>query len=172
MQRVLGSTSGAVVPPRPPGLVLTIFREYWNHLRQFWRVMLPLIIVSLLLTIGLFLVFKFVMPETQWIFSTSQGISAQSIFYKSNGAFPRFPQPTGADVNTGVGFSGDSFDIGFLWLAMGPLAYVIVQRRRGVNVTARNVWQHTLRKIVAILAVCILLGLLWGAWVSPLYFLQ
>lgn len=173
MQRVLDSTSGAVVPPRPPGLVLTIFREYWNHFRLFWCVMLPVIIVSLLLNVVLclrgpgsgyilFFFFNFGVPETQWIFSTSEGVAPHSLltFDRSNGAFTRSPRPTGVDVNTGVGFSVNSFDIGFLWLAMCPLAYIIVQHRHGVNVTARNAWQHTLRKIVSILGVCILLGLL------------
>jgi len=123
--------------------------------------MFPLIIVSLLFNIALFLFFKFGIPETQWIFSTSEGLGTQALatFDRSSDTFFPSPRPTG--VSTGVKFSGSPFDIGFLWLAMCPLALIIVQHRRGVNVTAKNAWQHTRRKIVSILGVCSLLGLLW-----------
>ena len=159
MQNVLGNTSRAVAQQHRPGLVLTIFRTYRNHFGPFWRVMFPLIIVSLLFNIALFLFFKFGIPEAQWSFSTSAGIEAQSLSTFDTSSDPLVPSPRPTGVNTGVGFSGSSYDIGFLWLAMCPLAFIIVQYRRGVNVTAKNVWQHTRRKIVSILGVCSLLVL-------------
>ena len=80
------------------------------------------------------------------------------VFDRSSATFQPAPEPVG--VSSGVGFNGSSFDIGFLWLAICPLAFIIVHHRRGVNVRFGEVWQHTLRKIVPILGVYILLWLL------------
>ena len=49
MRNVLGNTGDTGATPRRQGIVATIFREYRNHFGLFWRVMLPVIIVSLVL---------------------------------------------------------------------------------------------------------------------------
>ena len=162
MQDVLGSNSNAGTTSRGAGLVPAIFRAYRNHFGLFWRVMLPVIIASLIFNIALFLFFKLGVPEAQWTFSTSAGIIARSssIFDRSSGTFQPSPEPTG--VQTAVGFNGSSFSIGFLWLAMCPLAFIIVHRYRGINVTSGEVWQRTRRKAVSILGTCILMLLATG----------
>ena len=72
MQDVLENTGNATSGPQQSGLMSTIFREYRNHFGLFWRVMLPLIIVSFLFTIALLLLFKFGVPGAQLSFSTSK----------------------------------------------------------------------------------------------------
>ena len=149
MQNVIENTGAT---PRRPGIMPTIFREYRNHFGLFWRMMIPIIIVSLIFNIAVFLFFKLAISEAQWIFSTSQGVGARSssTFNGSSGTFQSIPEPT--RVDSGVGFSASSLDIGLLWLAMCPLAFIIVHHRRGVNVTTREVWKHTLRKTLSILS--------------------
>ncbi len=162
MQHVLENTSKAGATQRQQGFVPTIFREYRNHFSLFWRVMLPLIIVSLIFNTALFLLFKFGVPEAQWSFSTSEGIGAYSSLplIKSSGT-PQLPPKT-TEVDSGVGFNASSLSIGFLWLAMCPLAFIIVNHYRGINVSSGEAWQHTRRKAISILGICILMLLATG----------
>lgn len=161
MQHVLEST-GTV--KRRHGLVSTIFSAYRKHFGLFWRVMLPVIIVSLLINIGVFLFFKFGVSNMEWRLSTSQGISAQSFIFPNDslsGTDTDFPPGTSTySVRSGVGFSGSSFDIGLLWLAICPLALIMVCHHQGTNVTSGEVWRRTCRRTVSILGVSILLGVL------------
>lgn len=154
MQHVLKSTAAQ----QQQGFMSTIFRVYRNHFGLFWRVMFPVIIVSLVLNSAIFLFFKLRVPEARWTFSTSQGVGARSLstFETSQSS----PEPTG--VQSSVGFNGSSFDIGLLWLTMGPLALIIVHRHRGENVTSGKVWQQTRRKAGSILGTCILMLLVAG----------
>ena len=161
MQNVLENVGDAAAATQKLGLVSTIFREYRNNFGLFWRVMLPIIIVSLVFNIALFLFFKLSFPESQWIFSTSDGVAA------SHGALHTSP-PQSADVGWGMKIDGSSVHIGFLWLAMCPLAFAIVQCRNGVKVTFKAVWQSTLRKTVPILGVTFLIGLLLSGAGIPL----
>ena len=133
----------------------TIFREYWNQFGLFWRVMLPVIIVSLVFCSALFLFSKLWLSETQWTFSTSGQIA---VFSVPIGANQSSSKPMG--VKTTVGFNGSTFGIGFLWLAMCPLAFIIVHQYRGTNATAGKAWRQTRRKIVPILGIWVLFGLL------------
>lgn len=151
MRNVLGNTGDTGATPRRQGIVATIFREYRNHFGLFWRVMLPVIIVSLVLNSAPFLFFKLGVPEARWTFSTSAGITASGQ-----------PSPKPIGVDSGVGFNGSSFSIGFLWLAMCPLTLIIVHRYRGINLTSGEVWQRTRRKVVSILGACILMLLVTG----------
>ena len=156
------NTGDTTSVPQQSGLMSTIFREYRNHFGLFWRVMLPLIIVSFLFTIALLLNFKFRTPESQWIFSTSNGSSlkAPSTFDVSSGT----SQPSSRSVGVRWKINLNALTLypklGFLWLAMCPLAFVIVQYRSGVDVTSRTSWQRTLRRTAPVLGVWILLGLL------------
>ena len=154
--------------PQKFGLISTIFREYQNHFGLFWRVMLPVIVLSLIFNVALFLLFKFGVPGAELSFSTSNGIEARSssVFGESSGTSQSFLEPTGARL--GSGFSASSFDIGFLWLAMCPIAFIIVLQHRGVTTAFGEVWKHTLRKTWTILSGSILLlaltlgmGLVW-----------
>ena len=157
MQSVLNNTRDAAALPEQPGLITTIFRGYRNDFGLFWRVMLPVIAFSFLFNIALFLFFKLGIPEAQWTSSTTQGVSARtlSVFDSSSGTSQSVREPTG--VTSAVGFSASSFHIGFLWLAMCPLAFIIVHQYRGGAVTFGEVWKHTLRKIWTILGGGILL---------------
>ena len=113
--------------------------------------MLPVIIVSLAFYSALFLFSKLWISEVQWTFSTS-GVSG------STGTHQSSSKPMG--VKTTGGFDGSAFDIGFLWFAMCPLAFIIAHQYRGTNATSGNAWRYTRRKIVSILGIWVLFGLL------------
>ena len=138
--------------PQRSELMLTIFREYRNHFGLFWQVMLPVIVLSLIFNTALLGI-----PGTQLSFSTSDGISVRSssTFDEFSGIYQPFSEAT---IDSRRGFSISSFDIGFLWLAMCPLVFVIVRQHRGVPVAFGEVWQHTLRKTWTILSGSILMG--------------
>ena len=157
MQDALEDTGDTTFVPQHSRLIPTIFKGYRNHFGLFWRVMLPVIVFSLLFNITLFQFFKLRVPEARWTFSTSQGVSARTLsaFDSLSGTSQPLQEPTG--VISAVGFSGSSFHIGFLWLAICPLVFIIVHQYRGVAVTFGEVWQHTLRKIWTILGAGILL---------------
>lgn len=155
MQDVLENTDNTPPVPQQSGLIATIFRGYWNHFGLFWRVMLPVIIVSLAFYCALFLFSKLWISEAQWTFSTSGEIT---VFSGSTGTHQSSSKPMG--VKTTGGFSGSTFDIGFLWFAMCPLAFIIVHQYRGTNATSGKAWRHTRRKIVSILGIWVLFGLL------------
>ena len=162
MQDALENTGNTTSVPQQSGLLSTIFREYRDHFGLFWRVMLPLIVVSLLFTVALLLFFKFGSSESQWIFSTSDGSSRtiESTFDLSSGISQ--PSTRSAGVHWKISFTALTLypKLGFLWLAMCPLAFVIAQYRDGVSVTSRASWQRTLRRTVPILGVWIVLWLL------------
>ena len=142
--------------PQQQRLVPTIFREYRNHFGLFWRVMLPVIIVSLVPYSALFLFSKLWILEAQWTFSTSGEIIARpSVFRGLTETNQPTPKPT--EVDSGSGFNGSSLSIGFLWLTMCPLAFIIVNRYRDINVSSGEAWQHTRRKAISILGICILM---------------
>ena len=152
MHGVLENASNMASLPRQSGLLSTIFRAYRNHFGLFWRVMLPVIVLSLIFKLAVFLLFKFGVDGAQWSFSTSQGISAprsSSIFNESSGTSQPSLESTG--VRSGRGFSASSFTIGFLWLTMCPLI-LIIRQHRGTAATFREVWRQTLRKTWAILS--------------------
>ena len=133
MQDVLENTGNTTSVPQQSGLLLTLFREYRNHFGLFWRVMLPLIVVSLLFTGALLLFFKFGSSESQWIFSTSDGSSRtiESTFDLSSGTSQ--PSTRSVGVHWKISLTALTLypKLGFLWLSMCPLAFVIVQYRRG-----------------------------------------
>lgn len=155
MQDVLEDTDNTTSVPQRSGLMSTIFREYRNHFGLFWRVMLPVIIVSLAFYSASLLFSKLWISEAQWTVSTSGEITA---FSGSTGTHQSSSTPMG--VKTTGGFNGSTFDIGFLWFAMCPLAFIIVHQYRGTNATAGKAWRQTRRKIVSILGIWVLFGLL------------
>ena len=147
MQNVLENTAGTVeTPQQHPKLASRIFRDYRNNLGLFWRVMLPLIIINFLLLMGVFLLAS---PEMQWTMSTAGSLAA---YTSSSESAP----PVG--IAWGMQF-GTSTHIGLLWLAMCPLIFTIVQRRNGIELTFKAVWQRTLRKAVPILGAAFLIGI-------------
>ena len=149
MQNVLEDTGDAVaMPQQHPRLVSRIFRDYRNNLGLFWRVMLPLIILDFLLYMGIFLFSTSMSPEGQWTISTERGLSAYTSSFQSE-------RPVG--VVWGLSFSPTH--IGLLWLAMCPLVFAIVQRRNGMDLTFKAVWQQALRKTVPILGAAFLMGI-------------
>lgn len=154
MQDVLENAGNTTSVPRPR-LMSAIFRGYRNHFGLFWRVMLPVIIVSLAFDSALFLFSKLWISEAQWTFSTSGEIKA---FSGSTGTHQSSSELMG--VKTTGGLNGSTFDIGFLWLAMCPLAFIIVHQYRGTHATLGKAWRHTRRKIVSILGIWVLFGLL------------
>ena len=165
MQNVLQNTGDTAALLRRLGLLSRIFRDYRNHFGLFWRVMLPVIIVSLLFIVGLLLFFKFGTSEARWIFNTSDGSSlkASSTLDGLSGTSRFSSQSTGVHWKINLGALTLYPRLGFLWLTMCPLAFVIVQYCSGVNVTSRTSWQRTLRRTVPILGIWMLLWLVgWG----------
>ncbi|RKU08628.1 hypothetical protein C6503_22820 [Candidatus Poribacteria bacterium] len=153
MQNALENTADAVeMPEQHSGFVSSMFRDYRNNFGLFWRVMFPLIIVNLLLYAGLFLFSKLVSPEGQWTISTDSRLTAYTSSSES-------VQPVG--VIWGIHLGVSSPHISFLWLAMCPLIFVIVQHRNGIDTTFKAVWQQTFRKTVPILGAAFFIGLLF-----------
>lgn len=152
MQNISENTEdAALIPQQHSGLVSSMFRDYRNNFGLFWQVMLPLIIADFLLYIGIFLFFTLMSPEGQWTISTGRGLSAYTSSFQS----VQSVRPVG--VVWGFGFSATH--IGLLWLAMCPLIFAIVQRRSGMDLTFKAVWQQTLRKTVPILGTAFLIGI-------------
>lgn len=162
MQNVSENTGDTGAMSQRQGIVPTIFREYRNHFGLFWRVMLPVIIVSLVFNSALFLSYKLATPEARWTFSTSAGLGAWSSSTSGRSRGTLQPSPEPQNVKSGVGFHASSFDIGLLWLAMCPLSLIIVHRYRGENATSGEAWRQTRRKTLPILGACILMLLAAG----------
>lgn len=153
MQNILEDTGdAAAMPQQHPKLVSRIFRDYRNNLGLFWKVMFPLIIINFLFYLGIFPFAKLMSPEGQWTISTDSGLTAYTSSSES-------VQPVGVVWGTHLGVS--SFHISFLWLAMCPLIFVIVQRRNGIDTTFKAVWQQTFRKTVPILGAAFFIGMLF-----------
>lgn len=155
MKDVLENTDNTPPVPQQSGLIATLFRGYWNDFGLFWRVMLPVIIVSLAFYSASLLFSKLWISEAQWTFSTSGEITA---FSGSTGTHQSSLKSMG--VQTTGGFDGSAFDIGFLWFAMCPLTFIIVHQYRGTHATSGKAWRHTRRKLVSILGIWVLFGLL------------
>ena len=152
MQNVLEDAGDAVATPQQhSGRVSSMFRDYRNNFGLFWQVMSPLILVNLLLYMGMFLFFKLIFPEGQWTISTESSLATHTLSSQS-------AQPASVVWGTNFGFS--SAHIGLLWLAMCPLAYTIVQRRKGIDQTFKTVWRQTLRKTSPILGIAFLIAIL------------
>ncbi len=161
MQNILENTNVAdTMPQKHPKLVSKIFRDYRNNFGLFWRVMFPLILVNLLLYMGMFLFSTLMSPEGQWTISTDGGFSA----YTSS-------SQSAQRVGVVWGLSFSAVHIGLLWLAMCPLVFAIVQRRNGMDLTFKAVWQRTLRKTVPILGAAFFIGVLFFGFPVILGFL-
>ena len=132
--------------PRQPKLISTIFRCYRKNLMLFWYIMVPFITLSLLFELPNILLAGLPTSESLWHFDTSRGISVGTN-----------PKHVGVDWGTHFIYSAISVDL--LWLAMCPLAFVIVQRQRGPHVPLRAVWKQTFHNTGAILALFFLLAL-------------
>ena len=135
------------IPPRQPKRISTIFRCYQENFLRFWRIMLPVIIFSFLFDFGLSFSDGFFNPEELWHFDTARGL------FVTKG-------PKSVGVDSGMIFGVHAFSIGWLWLTMCPLILVIVERRRGIEVTARNAWRRTGSVAGPILAASCLLWLI------------
>ena len=132
-------------PSQPPELISVIFRCYRDNFWHFWRIMLPFVVLGFLFHFGLSLLeslFDSVSdPKNLWRFDTTRGLSVSK--------YPREDPVLSGSVDSGMIFSFQSFSIGFLWLAICPLTYVIVRYYNGAEVTMRRVWKRTRPKIGA-----------------------
>ena len=153
MQNILEDTGDAIaMPQQHPRLVSRIFSDYRNNLGLFWRVMFPVIIINLLFYMGIFLFSKLMSPEGQWTVSTNRGFTAYTSSSES---------VQSVSVVWGTHLGGSSAHISFLWLAMCPLIFVIMQRHNGIDTTFKVAWQQTLRKMVPILGAAFFIGMLF-----------
>ena len=138
MAEVVENTNTTDISPRRTGLISTIFRSYRKNFSLFWRIMVPVIIFGFLFDFVLSLSDGFFGPENLWRFDTVRGLFVGK-------------SPKSIGVDSGMIFGLHSFSIGFLWLAMCPIILAIVERRRGVEVTSRDVWRHARGKAGPIL---------------------
>ena len=138
-----------------PGLDPRIFRCYRKNFGIFWRIMLPFIIFVFLFSFGLSLFDSLSDsvsdPKNLWRFDTTRGLAVSE--------YPRDGGIVSGSVDSGLAFSFHTFSIGFLWLAICPLTFVIVQHHRGSKVPMRKVWECTRRKIGPVLRAFFLLYL-------------
>ena len=146
MADIVGNANVVDAPSRYSGLLATIFRCYRKNFVLFWCIMVLFIILSLLFEIPPMLTSKLPTSEALWHFDTSRGVSVND-------------NPKRAGVGWGTHFIYQAFSIDFLWLAMCPLIFMIVQRQRGTNITLRTVWKQTFGNVGAILALFFLLAL-------------
>ena len=134
-------------PTQQPGRISAMFRCYRENFGLLWRIMLPFIIFSFLFDVAVSFSESFFGPEDLWHFDTARGLSVG-----------KYPKSTG--IYWGMIFRFHTFSIGWLWLAMCPLAFAVVQYYRGVKVTAQRVWRTARGEALSILSASFLLWLL------------
>lgn len=153
MAEIVENTDSTKVPAQRPELISVIFRCYRDNFVIFWRIMLPFVVLGFLFHFGLSLLeslFDSVSdPKNLWRFDTTRGLTVST--------YPRDDIVLSGSVDSGMTFSFQAFSIGFLWLAICPLTFVIVRYSRGAEVTMRRVWQRTRPKIGTILRGFVLL---------------
>ena len=153
MTDIAKDVDGTKVPAQQPEPISVIFRCYRDNFVIFWRIMLPLVGLGFLFYFGMSLLesrFDSVSdPKNLWRFDTTRGLAVSE--------YPREDIILSGSVDSGMTFSFHTFSIGFLWLAICPLTFVIVRYYRGAEVTMRRVWQRTRPKIGTILRGFVLL---------------
>ena len=125
------NTDTTEVATQQPELISAILRCYRDNFWLFWRVMLPFVVLGFLFHFGLSL-FESLSdsvsdPKNLWRFDTARGLAIRE--------YPREDFIASGSVDSGMIFSFHAFSIGFLWLAICPLTYVIVRYYNGVEVT-------------------------------------
>ena len=143
MSDLVENTNAPDMPTQQPGLISKIFRCYWDNFGLFWCIMLPFIFLTLLFNVAENYSEGFFGKEDLWHFDTTRGLAVSE--------YPREDLVLSGGVDSGMTFSFHAFSIGFLWLAICPLTFVIVRYYRGAEVTMRRVWGRTRPKIGAIL---------------------
>ncbi len=123
-----------------------IFNFYRKHFELFWKVMIPLILLSFLIDFVVLNGFYRYFPNTSWVVGTSEGFSVTTVFESMQ--------------NWTFTFTFSSFITIFLWFAMCPLALTTFHRCHSINVSVQSVWQRTLRRIGSIFGASFLL-LVW-----------
>lgn len=138
------------------GLIPAVSRCYRDNFGLLWRIMLPVIFFSFLLDTVILYGFYDNIANISWVVSTSNGFSVTRFF----------------QIGTlEVTFTFSSFISIFLWLAMYPLALAVFRTHRGMNVTTRDVWRHTLGRIRSILGGFLLLIVYCAILLVPLLLL-
>lgn len=147
MADVVENIDTAKVPPQQPELISAIFRCYRDNFWLFWRILLPFVVLGFLFHFGLrffdSLFDSVADPKNLWHFDTTRGLAVSE--------YPREDLIASGSVVSGMTFSFHSFSIGFLWLAICPLTFVIVRYYSGAEVTIRRTWARTRPKIGAFL---------------------
>ena len=158
MADVMENMDTPKVPTQQPRLISTMFQCYRDNFGLLWRIMLPFIIFSFLFDVAVSFSESFFGPEDLWHFDTARGMSVG-----------KHPKLTG--IYWGMIFRFHTFSIGWLWLAMCPLAFAVVQYYRGVKVTAQRVWRTARGEALSILSASFLLWLLGFVGVFAFLFL-
>ena len=145
MAGIVENTNTTDGQTQQPERISVIFRCYRDNFWLFWRVMLPFVVLGFLFHFGLSLfesLFDSVSdPKNLWRFDTARGLAVNE--------YPREDLIASGSVVSEMTFSFHSFSIGFLWLAICPLTFVMVRYYNGAEVTMRRVWERTRPKIGA-----------------------
>ena len=120
-----------------------VFRLYQRHFVQFWRVMLPIIIISLVIDIVMLYCFYNHFPNTSWFVGTSSGFSVKTESQSTD--FWNFT------------FTYSSCIFLLLWFTVCPLILMAYKHFRGEDTSVQNVWQHTFRRFGTILGASLLI---------------
>lgn len=162
MQNVSDTAAATPLPRR----LLTGYRQ---HAAVFWRVMLPVIGISIVLHTAMLLSFKSLLPDAYWIFSTSTGVGAESHDSEDPSVETSEDPETGETHSvvrvgsyTTIKISADTPLL--LLFVMCPLILIIA--RQNEVLTARGAWRQTFSRIRAILGVFLLIGAIFAVIVA------
>lgn len=118
-------------------LFRNVFRLYRTHCGIFWRIMIPIIIISILVD-SLILLYSYrSFPEISWLVGTKNGVTIKWLF------------ETEGNWNWTITYS--SVILLFLWFTMFPLILCTAQLYRGKDVNFKSVWHDTISRIKTII---------------------
>ncbi|MCG9126061.1 hypothetical protein JT359_00535 [Candidatus Poribacteria bacterium] len=119
-----------------------VFNFYTMHFSAFWRVMIPVIILSILLDSIILYYFYNHLPNTTWTVETSDGLTVMSEGRIGN-------------LNWSVTFG--STILLFLWFTICPLILSVSELCRGRDIYAKDIWQRTFHKAKSIIGASLFL---------------
>lgn len=128
-------------------LFRNVFRLYRINFGIFWRVLIPVIILSILVDTVILLCFYRFFPETSWVVGTTGGVSVTHEF------------ATEGTWNSSITYS--SLIQLLLWFTIFPLILCTSRLYRGMDVNSKGIWKETVGRIKPILGahLCILVAL-------------
>lgn len=119
-------------------LFRSTFRLYQDHLSLFWKVIIPVFILSLILDISYFSGIYTLFPNSSWEVSTAIGLTVNT------------------DLTESFNFQFSSFTLIFAWFSLSLLTLTTYKIYRGNDVSMKAIWKITFDKKGTIFGTCIL----------------